>query len=556
MKQFVNKNIQILFYTCWFFSLLLQALFTELMYDEAYYWMYSRELSWGYFDHPPAIALLVKIGYSLFNNELGVRLLPMLASVSTIFLWQKIINPKELKVFYLLVLSMGIVHFMGFLALPDNPLLLTSALFFFVYKRFLEKSNLKNALFLGVAAGILILSKYHGVIIIGLTVLSNLKLFRNKYFWLAILPFVAILIPHFLWQFQNDFPSIKYHLFERIVDNYSINYTLEYLGTQPFILGPFTGILFFIAHYKLSSKNQFEKTLQYLFWGGYLFFFIMSFRGRIEAHWTLFIVFPALYFGYNYVIKQTIRKKLYYYFGVISVLLIVAIRILISIDLEKNNTSIVAEITKQFHQKEKMKAIEKQAKDLPVGFMNSYQNASLYEFYSKSKGFSLNNTWGRKNQFDVWNVEQKYRGKKIFLVANYENKKLDSINGFPKIKYAILENLQLFSGIKITSNTMRNTAFMAEEIPVTITLNNNNKEVLNLEANSKYPPSLIYQFFEGKNMVFQKEIQRITNQSLNKEIKFDMQTPDKKGKYTVCFSIMAGWLPPTINSNKYKIEIK
>jgi len=30
----------------------MQAWLTELDPDEAYYWIYSRQLDWGYFDHP------------------------------------------------------------------------------------------------------------------------------------------------------------------------------------------------------------------------------------------------------------------------------------------------------------------------------------------------------------------------------------------------------------------------------------------------------------------------------------------------------------------------
>ncbi len=47
---------------------LFQAGFTELMDDEAYYWVYSRHLDWGYFDHPPMVALLIKMGYGLFHQ--------------------------------------------------------------------------------------------------------------------------------------------------------------------------------------------------------------------------------------------------------------------------------------------------------------------------------------------------------------------------------------------------------------------------------------------------------------------------------------------------------
>ena len=46
----------------WLLVNLLQAGLTELDPDEAYYFMYSRDLAWGYFDHPPVIALMIRLG--------------------------------------------------------------------------------------------------------------------------------------------------------------------------------------------------------------------------------------------------------------------------------------------------------------------------------------------------------------------------------------------------------------------------------------------------------------------------------------------------------------
>ena len=40
---------------------LLQAYFTEITLDEAYYYQYARDLDWGYYDHPPMVALVIKI---------------------------------------------------------------------------------------------------------------------------------------------------------------------------------------------------------------------------------------------------------------------------------------------------------------------------------------------------------------------------------------------------------------------------------------------------------------------------------------------------------------
>src|SRR5258705_4137802 len=76
----------------WYFLLgwtllnVIQACTLELQGDEAYYWMYSRYLDWGYFDHPPMVALFIRIGDAIMHNELGLRLLTVLASSASVYL--------------------------------------------------------------------------------------------------------------------------------------------------------------------------------------------------------------------------------------------------------------------------------------------------------------------------------------------------------------------------------------------------------------------------------------------------------------------------------------
>jgi 4-amino-4-deoxy-L-arabinose transferase-like glycosyltransferase len=33
--------------------------------DEAYYWMWSKHLAFGYYDHPPMVALVIRAGTDL-----------------------------------------------------------------------------------------------------------------------------------------------------------------------------------------------------------------------------------------------------------------------------------------------------------------------------------------------------------------------------------------------------------------------------------------------------------------------------------------------------------
>src|ERR1700759_2436092 len=58
---------------------LVAAAFTPLTFDEAYYWTWSKHLAGGYYDHPPMVALVIRLGtMSAGENEFGGRLASVL----------------------------------------------------------------------------------------------------------------------------------------------------------------------------------------------------------------------------------------------------------------------------------------------------------------------------------------------------------------------------------------------------------------------------------------------------------------------------------------------
>jgi len=80
MIQKLPKNF-LYFLGAVFIINLLQSYFTQLIYDESYYWYYAQKMAWGYFDHPPMVALLIKISSFFFNGELGVRFMSTILSI-------------------------------------------------------------------------------------------------------------------------------------------------------------------------------------------------------------------------------------------------------------------------------------------------------------------------------------------------------------------------------------------------------------------------------------------------------------------------------------------
>lgn len=70
MKQFSKQQIFWIGLLVYFVINILQAAFLELHFDEAYYWLYSRNLDWGYFDHPPNSFVPAKISAATIGGPL------------------------------------------------------------------------------------------------------------------------------------------------------------------------------------------------------------------------------------------------------------------------------------------------------------------------------------------------------------------------------------------------------------------------------------------------------------------------------------------------------
>src|SRR6195256_6630444 len=65
---------------------LVAAAWTPLTFDEAYYWMWSKHLAGGYYDHPPGVAVVIRLGTMIAGDtEFGVRLVSVLLALPMSF---------------------------------------------------------------------------------------------------------------------------------------------------------------------------------------------------------------------------------------------------------------------------------------------------------------------------------------------------------------------------------------------------------------------------------------------------------------------------------------
>ena len=415
MNLFFQRHHRLLFYSAWLLLALAQSVSTELIADEAYYWAYSRFPAWGYFDHPPMIAILIRSGYAIFNNELGVRLICALLSTGTILITESLTEKRNPFLFYTIVLSIAALQIIGFLAVPDTPLLFFTSVFFYIYRRFIQKMSWQNALLLGLAIALLFYTKYHGLLIVLFTVLSNSKLLTRWQTWLAALFVLILYAPHIYWQCEHDWMSFRYHLFESNVSTYKFSYTTDYLLGQLLLAGPLAGFVLLPAAFMYKAKDQTEKALKYVLIGVYSIFLISSFRGIVETNWTMPALIPLIVLSHQFIIHKNSWIKPLRVISFISLLLIMAGRIYLVIDIGPDNT-----MKRVFHNnKEWAQAIAEKTGDLPVVFNNNYQRTSVFWFYSGKSSHSHNPYWDRRNNYNFWPTESNLLGKKVFLADVY-----------------------------------------------------------------------------------------------------------------------------------------
>jgi len=448
MIAFFRRHHVLIFFISWFVINLIQAATTELFDDEAYYWIYSNYPAWGYFDHPPMISWLIQVGYSFFQDELGVRLFIVVMNTATLIIIRELLDKKNDFLFYAIAGSVAVAQIGGIIAVPDIPLMLFVALFFLLYRKFIKETNFFNTVLLGISIALMLYSKYHGVLIVFFTLLSNPKLFLKYQTWLAGIIALLLFAPHLYWQYEHNFPSVQFHLYERSASVYRPSFTTEYIGGQVLLAGPLIGWLLIWAAIKLHPANLLQKALKYSLIGFYLFFLVSTLKGRVEANWTVPAFVGLIALSHQWLVDKPKWAKWVYYTLPLTLLIVLAGRIFMALDLPVSK-----KISKdEFHENRAAAEIVKEkANGLPVVYTDTYQKPSKYWFYTGEKAFGMNSPNYRRNNFNFWPLEDSLIGKTAYVIGPRSDYFSDSI---PAARHQgngahVIENYFSFSKVMV-----------------------------------------------------------------------------------------------------------
>ena len=395
----------------WWCANLIEAGCTELANDEAYYHMFAQRLAWGYFDHPPVTALLVWLGERLFGGELGVRFL--FTVLQPLYLWAlwRLVRPadavrRDATLFVMLSASTLLLQLYGFIAVPDGPLLASSAVFLWTFRNFSEGRRLAW-LWMGAAIALMAYSKYHGVLVLLFALAANPRLFARPALYASGAVAAVLLVPHLVWQYHHDWASFDYHLSARN-SVFRPGYVVEFLANMLVVFNPFLVPIYVQAWRKTRPQSAVGRALKLLPAAFIGFFLLSSLRGYVQPQWVIVSVFGLIYVAFAYVRRHPRTRRYAMAAGGATLLLVAAVRV----EMIFNPLGLRFEV---FDNSESYGAIAAEAQGRPVVFRHGYAVAAKYAFYTGGEAYCQPNIRYRTHQWQFRDDDSRFAGREVLV---------------------------------------------------------------------------------------------------------------------------------------------
>lgn len=186
--------------------------------DEAYYFDWARTLAWGYFDHPPAVALLGSGNALVPTSGLAARFGTVLAGTLTLLILIRFYRAVGLRDRALLIALVAAACSLpglasGVIATPDTAMALGWALALHEALAALRGQRWRW-LTAGAATGLGLLGKYTmamiGPVFLWAILWADPKALRTAWPYLGALVAVAVFSPNLVWNAHNDWLTLRF----------------------------------------------------------------------------------------------------------------------------------------------------------------------------------------------------------------------------------------------------------------------------------------------------------------------------------------------------------
>jgi len=267
------------------------AYFFPMTGDEAFFHLWSTELNWGYYDHPPMIGWWLWALSHIGNEPIVVRSLTML--LTTVIAFGVVALARELLprdqearawLAGAVYLSMPVSWFAVF-ATTDTPLIFFMGLSIYTYVKAIRAESGAGIFLAGCFLGLAFLSKYFAVLLgfaFGFHLLFQPQRFRYLFLLLAgVMPFASVNIAYNL---HNCWNNIMFNLVNRHEDaQLGWGTVLTYLGMMLYLITPWAlwSLLKGVRAWVRQSALAFALLVPLAL------FLLISLEKTVGLHWVL-----------------------------------------------------------------------------------------------------------------------------------------------------------------------------------------------------------------------------------------------------------------------------
>src|SRR5438105_5858354 len=280
---------------------LVAAAWTPLTFDEAYYWMWSKHLAFGYYDHPPMVALVIRLGTMVAGDtELGVRLVSILLALPMSWAVYRasaiLFGGMRLAATATILLNVTLMAAVGtMIVTPDAPLLVASSFVLLALAKVLQTGRGAWWLAVGAATGAALLSKYTALffgpaILIWLVAVPELRRWLiSPWLYLGGLVAAAMFAPVIRWNADHHWVSFIKQMGRARIEDFKPAFIAELIPTQIVFATPLVWVLGAMGLYALLMRGPgllaARALINSMFWTIALYFMWHSLHARVEANW-------------------------------------------------------------------------------------------------------------------------------------------------------------------------------------------------------------------------------------------------------------------------------
>jgi 4-amino-4-deoxy-L-arabinose transferase-like glycosyltransferase len=433
-----------------------------LMPQDAYYYFYSQHPALSYYDHPPAIAWVLRFftnvfGENVYAIKLADSVITFLAIITFYQFAKCFLSKHRVQSAVILFLSTLMVTILSLVSTPDTPLILCWTLSLLTLHHAIFRGQKIYWVLAGICMGLAFDSKYTAIFlpagVVLFLLLSNdyRRLLISPWPWIAFLLFAVTITPVVAWNVENHFASFAFQSASRMDSieqhHFSITNFLGVLGHQSAILMPILFFALLLLLYKVIKRFvvirlriPVEQLFLFCFFAPlFVGFLCISFIYWVKLNWMM----PAYISGIVWLSMYIKEKWIRYQVGFsLAVHVLLAFEVLFyPVPIKSDDTWVGWKSLA-----EQVKGLQQRYPNTFVFSADDYKTSAVLNFYLDEMVYAKNVIGQQALQFDYIGTNlQTLKGKNALFIDSSPrdlttaNTKADVPNTLPAYFDAVTE---------------------------------------------------------------------------------------------------------------------